>query len=147
MPAPRRISIGFLMAVVGLIAADFAIVRGLWNDPARAMVAVVTLPMVNILILAAPGLRRAHPGRPYWLGFVVVGGLVTLLAGLACAALPETFFLPFAPLRPVFERLAENLRPMLGIALTVLIYTPTLLLPAVVAGKLSARYRLVIERR
>lgn len=142
----RRVSISFLMAVVGLVAADFAIVRGLWNTAASG-VAVVVLPMINVLILAAPRLRRSNPARPFWLGFEVAGALTALVVGWLAAGPTEIIFLPFALINPLLSPLSIEARRAVAIAMIVLGYTPLLLLPAVVAGRLSMRYRLVVVPR
>jgi hypothetical protein len=83
MAVARRFTIGMLTAVVFLIAADFGIVRALWDTPGPQVgVAIVTLPMIDLLLLFVPKLQRSNPTRPYWVGFQVVGWTGVLTAGL-----------------------------------------------------------------
>ena len=62
------------MAVVLLVAADFGIVRALWETQGPQVgVAIVMLPMIDLLLLSMPKLRKSNPTRPFWGGFQAVG--------------------------------------------------------------------------
>jgi hypothetical protein len=144
----RRLTIGTLMAVVSLVAADFGIVRALWdiNGP-QAGVAIVTLPMIDLLLLTMPRLRRGNSTRPFWGGFQAVGWIMVLMFGLLAWYLPDTFFWPI----DAWDRMhlipdpAADMALLISIA--VVLYTTPQLLLALVAARLSAKYRIVIERR
>ena len=150
MAASRRVSIALLMAVVFFLAVNLAIVRAVLElETAAILFFLATLPTANVLLLAAPRLRRGHPGRAFWLGFEVVGWPLTLAVGLLAWNFPGAFWWPL--------RFLEVLRPLASdlVAITieigsfVLLWTPPQLLVAWLAGLLSRRYRvrLVVGRR
>jgi hypothetical protein len=83
MAVARRFTIRMLMAVVALAAADFGIVRALWPTIGPEVgVAIVTLPMIDLLVLTMPKLRRSNATRPFWGGFQAVGCIGVLISGL-----------------------------------------------------------------
>jgi hypothetical protein len=145
----RRFSIALLMAVVFFVAADFAIVRAYWNAPGpEVAVAVTTLPMINLLLLALPRLRAGREDRRFWAGFQVAGWMMVLVFGACNWIFEDDFIAPivwisqqgwFAPNSPA--GLAFN------IACGVVIYTLPQLLAAMVGGWLALGYRLVMVRR
>lgn len=148
MAARARFSIGGLMGVVFLVALDLAIVRAFWDGDGPAFaVTVTTLPMINLLLLALPRLRRRE-ARPYWVGFEVAGWSVVLLAVFLGTFHQLLFF------RPMFwvDRLelfaaAPSFEIPFIVAIAVVLYTTPKALAAAIGGWLVARYRVVIERR
>jgi len=144
-----RLSISLLMAIVLCISADIAIVKSLWyrSDPS-AVVAMATLPMINILLLALPKMRRWGEAGPFWLGFEAIGWAMVLLVALFGWFRDDPFFYPLEwidryepfPLGSVRET-------ALLISFCVILYTPPQVLAAVLGGRLLARYRVVIEHR
>src|SRR3954454_20417230 len=95
MAVSQRFSIGLLMAVIVLVAADFAIVRALWGSPGPHVdVAIVTLPMANMLLLATPKMRASSTTRPFWVGFVIVGWPMVLAVAILAWHFSDTFFRP-----------------------------------------------------
>jgi hypothetical protein len=148
MAIAGRFTIGTLMAVVFLVAADFAIVRALWGTSGPLVgVAIVTLPMIDVLLLAIPHLRKSNPTRPYWGGFQVAGWIGVLTSGLLAWGCPDAFFWPITLMDRWLESPRSDASSALLIAFAVVVYTPTQLLMALLGGRLSATYRIVIERR
>src|SRR4051812_41266380 len=88
-----RVSIGLMMAIVFLVAAEFAIVKSLWNT-SYAAIAVVTLPMINLLVLALPRVQDGEPVAYFWRGFEAGGWLMALLVGLLGWIGERRFFWP-----------------------------------------------------
>ncbi len=82
MAVALRFTIGTLMKVVSLVAADLGLVRALWGTPGPEVgIAIVTLPMINVLLLALPRLWRCHASRPFWIGFQGFGWIMVLTFG------------------------------------------------------------------
>jgi hypothetical protein len=148
MAVARRFTIGMLMAIVSLVAADFAIVRALWPTTGpEAGVAIVTLPMIDLLLLVTPKLRMSNLTRPYWVGFQVVGWTGVLTSGLLAWGCPDTFFRPLDFVDELLPSPHSAAGTALLISVAVVLYTTPLLLITLLAGRLSSKYRIVIERR
>lgn len=148
MAVARRFTIGMLMAVVFLIAADFGIVRALWDTAGpQVEVAVVTLPMIDLLLLTMPNLRRSDATRPFWNGFQAVGWIMVLVFGLLTGVCPDTFFWPINFVDQMILSPRSAVGMTLVISYVVVLYTTPQLLLALLAGQLSSKYRIVIERR
>jgi hypothetical protein len=149
MAIARRFTIGTLMAVIFLVAADFAIVRALWwTSGPQLEVAVVTLPMIDLLLLTMPKLRSSHPTRPFWGGFQGAGWIGVLTSGLLTLGCPDTFFWPITVVNRWLVFPQPDARSVaLLISFAVVVYTAPQLLMALLGGRLSATYRIVIERR
>jgi hypothetical protein len=147
MALARRFTIGTLMTVVLLVAADFGIVRTLW-DTHRPQVgaAIVTLPMIDLLLLTMPRLRRSNPTRPFWGGFEVGGWIGVLISGLLAGAFPDMFFWPMSFVDRMIPSRCSAAGMTLSISIAVVLYTTPPLLIALLAGRLSAKYRVVIVR-
>ncbi len=148
MAAPGRLSIGLLMAVVFFVAADFAIVRALWESPTPWIeIAVTTLPMVNLLLLALPRLARGK-ARPFWAGFEAVGWPVVLAVAFVGWCEYKPFFEPINWVNkhdPFANGSTSEIACLISFA--VVFYTAPMLLAAAIAGRLSTRYWGVVERR
>lgn len=136
------------MSVVLLVAVDFAIVRALWdtNGP-QVGIAIFTLPMVSLLTLALPHLRANHAARPFWLGFELIGGTMVAFVAFVAWFHPHTFFWPMSLIERNIPQWHEEARLGLSITCGVLLYTTPQLLAALIAGWLSGRYRVILERR
>jgi hypothetical protein len=144
----RRFSIGLLMAVIFFVAADFAIVRALWDTNEPLVVAVITLPMINLLLMVLPGARRGRDRRPFWLGFEAAGWMMVVLFASLAWFFVDTFFYPIEWIDNHDSLLSGSpTETAFLICCCVVIYTPPQVLGAMVGGWLSAGYRLVIERR
>ncbi len=148
MAVARRFTIGTLMAVVFLVAADFGIVRALWDTPGPQVgVAVVTLPMIDVLLLSLPKLRQSSPTRSFWGGFQAVGWIIVLIFGLLASMCPDTFFRPLSFVDQMISRPHSAADVAILISVPFVLYTAPQVLIAVLAGRLSSKYRIVIERR
>jgi hypothetical protein len=146
MTVATRISIGTLMAVVFFVAVDFGIVRALWETSPHVAVAIVTLPMINLLLLTVPKLRKGTATRPFWAGFQAVGWAAVLAVGDLALCHPDTLFWPIDLLEtnPWFKDQDAHLTFLITVA--VVLYTTPQLLVALAAGRLSAKYRVVVVR-
>ena len=147
MASMKRFSIALLMTVVLLVAVDIAILKASWNAPAPAgAIAVITLPMVNLLVSCARRARKGQASRSFWLGFEAAGWSMVMLIA-SCSWMSPGFYL--FPL----SWLADRNGPITLVELVffiyfaVVAYTIPQILVATLAGRLVARYRVVIERR
>lgn len=148
MAVARRFTIGTLMAVVFLVAADFGIVRALWKTQGPQVgVAIVMLPMIDLLLLTLPKVRKSDPTRPFWGGFQAVGWISVLAFGLLASMRPNTFFWPAVSVERMIPRPLSSAGVAILISVVVVFYTPPQLLIALLAARLSSKYRIVIERR
>jgi hypothetical protein len=144
----KRFSIALLMAIVFLVAADFAIVRALWdtNDPI-VVTAIVTLPTVNLLLLALPKVKRGRETRPFWLGFEAVGWMAVILVALLAWAFDMTIFDPLTWIDdhdPFQHGSAAEIAFLISSA--VVLYSTPQWISATIGGWIWARYRLVLPR-
>jgi hypothetical protein len=149
MAARARFSIALLMAVVFFVAADFAIVRAFWDSRGpQAAIAVITLPMINLLLLFLPKLKRGGDARPFWLGFEVVGWSIVLLFVLVGWFFEEVFFAPAVYSISLLDPFPENvaLNVAFEISFAVPFYTIPQVLAASVGGWLSARCQIAHRR-
>ena len=151
MAIARHFSIRLLMMAILLIAVDFAIVPKLNGGSFRIYpaTAVAILPMINLLILTLPRLRKRSKTRLYWSGFHGVGWLMVLMIGYLTAHDPNVFFAPVSWLEihpPAILRETDLTIPVL-FTLIIILYTTPQLLAAQLAGWLFVRYCLVNERR
>ena len=148
MAVARRFTIGTLMAVVFLVAADFGIVRSLWETQGPQVgVAIVMLPMIDLLLLSMPKLRKTNSTRPFWGGFQAVGWISVLIFGLLASMCPNTFFWPAVSVERTIPRPLSSAGMAILVSFVVVFYTPPQLLIAVLAARSSSKYRIVIERR
>src|SRR6185312_15955258 len=91
----KRFSIAWLMVVVLLIAADFAIVRGLWGFSGFGVaIAIFTLPMINLLLLAFGRVKEKGETGLYWLGFEVGGWCMVMLVAFCTSIAPDLVVSP-----------------------------------------------------
>ncbi|WP_422929126.1 hypothetical protein [Singulisphaera sp. PoT] len=142
-----RLTIGLMMAIVSLLAINFGIVRAFWNSSGPILgLAVVTLPMIDLLILSAPRLGRSNPTRFFWIGFHAVGWIMVAIYALLSAACMETFFGPVIPLERILPGDGAT-KVALLISIVIVCYTTPVLLVASLAGRFLAKYRIIIERR
>lgn len=149
MAVQKRFSIAKLMAVVFLVAADFAIVREVWQWPVPSVgIAVVTLPTINVLLLAIQGLRRGRASRAYWVGFEAAGWAMVLLSAALGWTIPDPFFAPIDWIGR-HDPFTPGTAPKVAFLITfaVVLYSAPPLLAAWLVGRFSSRYRLVIQRR
>lgn len=139
-----RVSIGLMMAVVLLVAADLATVRSM-RQTGHTAIAIVTLPMINLLVLTHPRMR-SDPVADYWRGFQAGGWMMVLLVGLLVMADTPKLFLPIFLLA---ESLTTDRRTRLAIeiAISILLFTTPQLLVAMHFGRRRERDRAAIERR
>ena len=151
MTIARHVSIRLLMVMIGLIAVDLGIVRALSDGgPTWPMFAFVTFPMINLLIIVAPRLRRGSATRPYYLGFALGGWAAVVGVGWLYWLLPlSTFFWPIVWVHALVRSLNDFAGFTIEIASAVAFYFAGQLFPALMVGKLSAQYRIsvAIERR
>ena len=134
-----RFSIAGLMHFVLVGAIDFALFQHCFMN-------YVILPLVTLLLLGLPRLRRGQRARPFWGGFEVIGWPM-----LGLSYLLYQCYLRFDALDVLvypagwLERsgfLARYGWPA-GYACAIAIYGGPQLLAATFAGWLSARYRVV----
>ena len=148
MAVSPRFPIARLMVLVSFAAADFGVLRALWGYVPDFIIAVTALPMANLLLLALPKARPGRPGAPFWLGFEVFGWSAV---GLYVLAAFEFDRWVFAPIRWVGEhepfRRNTDAEAAFLFSFAVIFYTIPQLLAAVGGGRLSTRYRIVIQRR
>ncbi len=135
-----RFSIARLMTIVLFIAADFAIVRSIWNQPgpSPAFFSMV-LPTANLLILGLVRLIRPGPDWRFWAGFEVVGwSLIGALAYLELRLKPVLFY----PLTRVDQLVGfPNNSPRqvaLGVTCCLVFYVPPQLILACLGGRLAS---------
>jgi hypothetical protein len=144
----RRFSIGLLMAVIFFVAADFAIVRALWGTNEPLIVAIITLPMINLLLMVLPGARRGRDLRPFWLGFEAAGWMMVVLFASLASFFEDAFLYPIEWIDMHDSLLSGSPTEFAFlISSSVVIYTIPQVLAAMVGGWLSSRYRVVIQRR
>lgn len=141
-----KFSLALTMAAVSLVAVDIAICRAIWWTSGPPLpIAVITLPMVNILLLTLPRVRSGS--RLFWRGFQVAGWAAAIASGLACWLYEDPFLRPME----VFNRVVPLPNDAWGmvavVAFAVVFYTTPQLVVAILVGRLVARYRFVIERR
>jgi uncharacterized membrane protein len=149
MVLKKRFSIGFLMAIVFFVATDFAIVRAFWGaDYHLISIALASLPMLNLLLLVLPKLRRTETSRMFWLGFEAIGWLMMILVVLVGWFEGNSFFSPIGWVAQFDLFPSRSIRQtVLLVTFTVLFYNTPQVLAAMIGGRLSARYRVIIERR
>jgi hypothetical protein len=133
------------MTVVFFVAADFAILRALWETDEAGAAAIITLPMINLLILTLPRLKGGI--RLFWVGFQAVGCIMTLVFGYLAWFDVKWFFWPGR----FIERFVVGM-DLFGaytiiFSWVVILYTTPLVLLAALGGWLSARYRVTVGRR
>ena len=138
----RRFSIGKLMAVVCLIACDFGIMRFLFTTT-PLFHALVLLPMLNVMLLSIPGLRKPQPKRRFWITFEVVGLTFQLLITFLLWYDFESCVRPLNAFEYSLPKMDEPTKILLEILVIVITtWTPQLLLAWIVA-ELVSRYRIV----
>jgi hypothetical protein len=145
----RRFSIALLMAVVFFVAADFAIVKAYWwTSGPQVAIAVTTLPMINLLLLALPRVEAGREGRRFWAGFEVAGWIMVLIFGACNWIFLDDFLAPIEWIdrQRWFARNSPAGNAFI-ISCGVVIYTAPQLLAAMIGGWLAMGYRLVIVRR
>lgn len=146
MARKPRISIGLLMTIIGLVAVDFAVLHSLYERTFIGFhVAFVVGPMINLLLVVAPRLRRGRPTRPYWWGFEIGGWLMVGVMGDLTVAAPIQLFAPLEWLNRSIQSLNGLVGATIELAAAVLLYTPLQVLPALLAARLLARYRVAIR--
>lgn len=160
MAVARHFSIRVLMVLIGLVAADFAIVRGLLGS--RFMIspatAIATLPMVNLLILTSPRLRMGSSTSRYWVGFHGVGWSMVLVICLLGGLDRGAFYAPIgliegttnpsdwrnrntSPLHGLRRRNGNTGNPVVQVLLILTIYSAPQFPVAFLAGRLANKNR------
>ncbi len=148
MAVHKRISIRLLMAVIFYLAADFAIIRAALDSSGPHFgVAIVVLPFMNLLLLNAPRLRVGGKTRLFWIGFETVGWALLFLVGCFAWNSPDSFFRPIDWIDKHLPAVGEVENFALQIVFALIFYTAPQLLAALLAGRLTANYRVKIERR
>ena len=149
MTIARHVSIRLLMVIIGLIAADLGIVRTLGDGgPTWILFACATFPMINLLLIVTPRLRRGCATRPYWLGFETAGAVAVVVVGWLYWFLPfETFLWPILRIHDWVLPLNDFVGVTIEITSAAAFYFAGQLLMAAIRAQLSARYRLHIVRR
>jgi amino acid transporter len=143
-----RFSILGMMALITVVAIDSWLIRVSWDTAYLAGV-LMTFPMLNIMVLSLPKLRRDHRNRQFWVGFDGTGMVLTALIYLfACYQLE----ILGGPINWLLEKgwLSQTNSPeQLAITCTsiVIIYNLPQLLLASIAGWFCERYRVVVVRR
>ena len=148
----KRFSIAFLMMIVLLVAADFAIVRALWNThyPYLIEIAILTLLMINLLFLFGGRVKEVRDGELYWLGFEAGGWVMVFLVASCTWIFPETVMSPVKWV-DTYDGMIPGTPAEIAflISFSVVLYTMPQLLVATAAGLFFSKYRIVvsIERR
>ena len=149
MNSMKQFSIGLLMAIVLLFATDLAIVRAFWNrGTGFVSLALITLPMINLLLLTLRRSRGPQGERLFWLAFQAAGWGMILLSSACILFFPDSFLFPVTW---VCNRCGPGPLSLATLAFLfafpVVFYTSPQLIIATVTGMLATRYRVVIERR
>lgn len=144
----RRFTIGAVMAVVFLIAVDIGFFREFGNSSGPEFeIALVTFPAANVLLLALPSLWQDRASRPFWIAFQAVGWTMVVILGVFASSEDRWLFWPITILDDAGWIPDDTIRFSVMLPSALIGYmTPSLLL-ALLAGRLSSRYRVVIERR
>ena len=146
MAGKRPFSIATLMTVILALALDFALLRSM-RDPALFVI-IMILPMLNLLLLGFPSLIFVRAARPFWKGFMVVGwttvGLILFLAWYDLDRLLHPMLWLYRNKWVSQDGPAESAKTY---ACVFAIYAVPQMLATTFSGWLSARYRVVIERR
>lgn len=137
----KRLSVSFLMMVVLVVAVDFAVFRYLDHLQAPRNAAIVSLPMISLLVLTAPCVRRG----PFWVGFQAVGWITTFVLGSLAWADVYWLHLPLIwtqRLLPRFEvevnRLGDPLASVIFLSYDTGLYTTPQILLALLGGWVAA---------
>ena len=143
-----RLSILHLMWIISLVAIDCGLLRASWDSYFFASL-IMTLPILNIMLLAIPKLRRGQVSRLFWIAFDAIG---VILLGLIFFLNWYDRYIVLDPMLWLINKgwiSAGNDPTSLAIECTcvVAIYAPPQFLLAWLGGCLNARYRVVIERR
>jgi len=140
---PRRFSISFLMAVVCLVAADFAVFGYVEEFEGPRNCVIITLPMINLMILSLPRVRGNH--RRYWVGFLSVGSLMTCVFGYLAWTGPDWFSWPLTFTQQALPRLEEEVNKLGDLAASsffltfiTVVYTAPLVMVSMLGGRISA---------
>jgi hypothetical protein len=140
MRLPRvRFTVRRMMVAIFLVAADFAIVRWMWRGNIDIGIASVTLPMANLLILAALSAGKNNATRRFLAGFEIAGWLMVLAWGYLSRFHGEAFFRAVNATYPRSTSLNSTQLACLMLVVTI-VYTAPQLLAAWLAGRLSAAF-------
>ncbi len=141
----NRSGVSLLMAAVLLAAIDFAIVNSLEHYDHARDAAIVTLPMISLLILTLRRLRKSN--RSFWVGFHVAGWLTTSVFGYLAWEEKPWFYWPLSlpdKMLPGFSvrvnALDDSVASTIFLAVILLIYTTPLVLISVITGWLAASW-------
>ena len=139
----KSFTVAFLMAVVFVVAADFAVFRYLDEFEHPRDAAIVTLPMITLLILTIPRVRRG----PFWIGLQAAGWISTLLFGYLEWADVRWFHWPLILTQQVLPRFEDEVNklgdlPASAIFFTYItvLYTTPLILLSLLGGWIAARW-------
>ena len=134
-----------LMVVIVLVAVNFVIVGGMQNSQIDIGIAFATLPMANILILAAPGAWGGNATRRFWIGFEVAGWLMTVLFGYLSYSHGAAFFRPANSVYTWNTIKSAYMRHTYLLIIDLIFYTPPQILIAWLVGWVLAKYQSRLE--
>lgn len=136
MLSPPRFTVRSLMVAVVLVAVDFVVVRGMLDGDWDEGVAFATLPMTNILILAAPRVRRGGSVGRFWIGFAIAGWSVAVLSAYLAYRHGAIFFRPANAIYP-WETIRDPYYQTTYLCfIDAIVYTPPQILVAWLSGRL-----------
>jgi hypothetical protein len=93
-----RITVGRMMAAVVVVAANLAIGRGVARANVEGLPYLV-VPVALLHVAAWAACRGSRPGRAFWLGYLLAGGIVS--GSLAWGITHPVRFVPGPGGRPV----------------------------------------------
>jgi hypothetical protein len=145
------------MLVILILAVNLAVLRAVYGLKLGFSILMV-LPTINFLLFGLLRIGRGRADRPFWVGFDVAGSLMVVLLFLLDWGYYrfdwDFFIFPLVWLR--LNNWTSEVgpgEPAITYGFCFLIYTVPQLLAALIAGGLSARYRIVrrhpppVERR
>jgi hypothetical protein len=142
MAHPKRFSIAFLMAITFLTALYFSILNYLDNFEHSRDAAIITLPIISLLILTVPRMRKG----PFWIGVQATGWIIASIAGYIAWADIDWLALPLEwtlRLCPGFEgavlRLGDAPAAIIFYAYIAFVYTTPMIVLSLMGGWLAAR--------
>ena len=131
------------MAIVLVVAADLAAFKYLDEFEHPRDAAIVALPMISLLILTIPRVRRG----PFWIGLQAAGWITTCVFGYLAWAEVNLFLWPLLLTQQVLPRFEDEVNklgdlPASAIFFTyiALVYTTPQILLSLLGGWIAARW-------
>jgi hypothetical protein len=147
MKLPRlQITVRRLMAAVFLVAVNIAFAQSMLDINEDIGIIFVTLPMANILVLAAPRVWSGDATRAFWIAFEVAGWFMVVFFGYLSRAHGAVFFRPANGVYPWATIRNPYAQSTFLFVLDLIFYTPPQVMMAWCAGWIAARYQRRVQR-